>query len=1704
MNGTYTGTHWDTVGSGASNPGGVTNNNNYMWILDWGDTEVYVYFMNGTYTGNHWDTAISGGEYPVSITQNGTYFWIVDLTGLTERVYIYDFDGVYPTYPYLDIGTPDVTHEWVGGDFCYQETANVSTYCGGLATGAYAIANSTYYGYLYVNYTKPTNATNGSFWVIKNGYLNESYNNLPSTCWNYNSTTILLRAVSFFDNDGGASYKTESYGQCYNGSWITFTPNSTIMNNDGGFGDSPCEYDMYDGDWDTDCFWLGNNAWYDDGSGDLAHSRIFEEAMIWNAGGTFNTTATVGELFPAAINSALNNGACDCTNCSLSGLECKVPFLFHSDTSGILQYSNMNITYNLTLAVNLTSPANNTISTNRYNNFSCNVLASEGNVSNVTLKVYNQTGSLNYSNTTTNFNSMDYCYQETANVSTTCGGLNTGSYLCTGYWNALGFECDKAFDGNWSIDGRSLASNISTLYINYTKPSGSSSSSLWQVKDTLATANLTIDSACWSQSKLQFQVISKETTPIQTNWSCWNGTSWKQLRGISGGSDNTYRFIYEEAMFWKDINTSASPLTASWNNISLNDGNYSWNCLTYNLLGENASADNNYTLSLDATTPQIAFSSPTESSGTYKSQNWIAANVSINESHLANFTYTLSNHSFSYQENANSTICNGLFDFSIHNCSYGYDGNWSTYARSTASAPNYSYIYFNYSKPSNVLNTSLWQVKDDDDIANLTLTSSCWSQNSSIIQLRVYAREIFSAVWWQCYTGSSWTTLRIGSGYPVSMGEMYEEAMFWDISNGVNSTTYTSYPTMINWTGLADNIYYYSVSAYDIFGNTNSTETRNITLDTTSPIITLNAPANNANSSNALVTFNCTASDNIQLKNVSLFSNFTGSWIENETNSSPINNSATIFTKYPADGRYIWNCQACDIAGGCVFGASNYTLNQNQSDIQGPATLSDAGRTYYLTKNLIGLTSTAIIVAANDIVFDCQNNHINGTGVANGIYIYNVSNATIKNCKINSWSNGIYILNSSDSNITGNTLRNATNGIMLNGSSSSNLIESNSISNSSTYGINNIATGSVTAYNNLFNNTNNEHNVTILNTTNSTGPNIIGGPYIGGNFYAAPNGSGFSQVQSLCNPGYDGFCKNHYVGSDDELPLTNLSQLDITIQQPANNSIFNYSTGLNLNYTRTTNNSDKCWYNIDGGANTTLATCQNTTFSTTAAEHVLTLYGNDTMGDWNYNTTQFSVTNVSNETYNPSVNEMSSQTFNITIDRGSNTDIIPIFVWNGTEYNESILYNPTATNITFSKTLAMPEISLQTNYSFYWKFNMTYNGNSQNFNSTPHNQTVNVIILALCNGTYTTQSMVFQYKDEKSFSLIDTTNVSATIVYWVNSQTINRSLSFTQTNTNNTKICIYPSDGTLYGNIILEYEAANYTAREYYAQNTLFTNSTNNVTTLLLSTADAVKFFLSVSQAGVPISGAVVNVNKFNIGTGTYIFVDSRITDENGVFIEWLDLDTQYMYVVSKDGVVLGSQVLTSRCTATPCLLEIDIGAVTVDDWKPFDDVYAKNVMYTLNYNKTSDIVTYTFVDTLGTSQHATLIVERTMYNQSDLIICNTSVDGVSGGMTCNVSNYEGEFRATAYCGRSPDKIVDFITFVKNLFSGTMETEGLLVQMLIVITIAFVGIWNPAVGIVMTVAAIILSNFLGFTVMTPTVLILIVVLAVIIIIKIRT
>ncbi|MEM4218855.1 MAG: NosD domain-containing protein, partial [Candidatus Micrarchaeia archaeon] len=202
---------------------------------------------------------------------------------------------------------------------------------------------------------------------------------------------------------------------------------------------------------------------------------------------------------------------------------------------------------------------------------------------------------------------------------------------------------------------------------------------------------------------------------------------------------------------------------------------------------------------------------------------------------------------------------------------------------------------------------------------------------------------------------------------------------------------------------------------------------------------------------------------------------------------------------------------------------------------------------YVMTSDLI-CPYDGLIILTNNITLDCSGHTIVYGGGSNseGVTINTYSNITIKNCIIianSSGSNniGISFAGSYNNLVYNCTIKDNPYGIVLELSQAS--IINNNISNNN-YGII-IQFSSFNNHlsNNFFNNTNNFllYGNATWNTTLDclSGPNIVGGPCIGGNFYATPSGTGFSET-CTDNDG-NGICDSNYTlatNNIDFLPLS--------------------------------------------------------------------------------------------------------------------------------------------------------------------------------------------------------------------------------------------------------------------------------------------------------------------------------------------------------------------------------------------------------------------------------------------------------------------------------------------------------------------------------------------------------------------------------------
>ncbi len=146
----------------------------------------------------------------------------------------------------------------------------------------------------------------------------------------------------------------------------------------------------------------------------------------------------------------------------------------------------------------------------------------------------------------------------------------------------------------------------------------------------------------------------------------------------------------------------------------------------------------------------------------------------------------------------------------------------------------------------------------------------------------------------------------------------------------------------------------------------------------------------------------------------------------------------------------------------------------------------------------IGLTINSSLLFSNDIL---EENTINSNPI--GVYIDTVGSNTLNNNAILNNGIGVYSFLSKNNTLDGNNFSNNNLSIYL-GTSNSTSIKNNNVSNNF-FGISIQTSSGNIIYNNIFNNSINnaiDNGNNIWNISETLGTNIIGGPYLGGNFWS--------------------------------------------------------------------------------------------------------------------------------------------------------------------------------------------------------------------------------------------------------------------------------------------------------------------------------------------------------------------------------------------------------------------------------------------------------------------------------------------------------------------------------------------------------------------------------------------------------------------------
>jgi len=129
-----------------------------------------------------------------------------------------------------------------------------------------------------------------------------------------------------------------------------------------------------------------------------------------------------------------------------------------------------------------------------------------------------------------------------------------------------------------------------------------------------------------------------------------------------------------------------------------------------------------------------------------------------------------------------------------------------------------------------------------------------------------------------------------------------------------------------NYTFNADKNRYHSELSYNVTSSLEYPNNLYLTLPTTDtdmPTVVTNTPISGTVTRNNTITVNCSFTDNIQLANVTLYSDWSGVWEINQTWDISGTENSTSATWDLLNGTYSWKCQVCDNSSNCVSQSIN-------------------------------------------------------------------------------------------------------------------------------------------------------------------------------------------------------------------------------------------------------------------------------------------------------------------------------------------------------------------------------------------------------------------------------------------------------------------------------------------------------------------------------------------------------------------------------------------------------------------------------------------------------------------------------------------------------------------------------------------------------------------------------------------------------------
>lgn len=459
---------------------------------------------------------------------------------------------------------------------------------------------------------------------------------------------------------------------------------------------------------------------------------------------------------------------------------------------------------------------------------------------------------------------------------------------------------------------------------------------------------------------------------------------------------------------------------------------------------------------------------------------------------------------------------------------------------------------------------------------------------------------------------------------------------------------------------------------------------------------------------------------------------------------------------------------------------------------------------------------------------------------------------------------------------------------------------------------------------------------------------------------------------------------------------------------------------------------------------------------------------------------------IDNEEFNLDVFETSRQDFLLNVTTlPSVLSVNAILNYNGTRFTADVSCVLGFCQISTAIDIPLVSTGEEQNKSFLWEISVFDGTNSFTTNLTANEQNVTRIHLEEC-GAVTTETLNFTSFDEQTQDLIDPFSFDASLRFWLGTGTIKRNNSLSNSSISSLQLCFSPATETLFLDATIEYDEANgtnYTKRNYFFQNDQINNVSQDIKLGLLLAEDSTSFILKVQDRDIlPVANVIIFTERFYPGEGVFKVVQVSETDDNGRTVGFFETETvEYRFILKQNGTtVLTTNKQKIVGESVPFTLTFTIGEDEGSSWEPFEPI--DDLESEILFNKTTDIVSFTYLDTSGDFELGRLIVEKVNASglQNTVVCSETSVQS-SATITCNLTdNSTGQYIARGIITRDGTaQLVEQTSFAIEDFSTIAGRLGLFLGWFIILISVFTFKFNEVAGIILVNLSIIFVNLIG-------------------------